>query len=199
MATLPALTELDAVNEMLLSIGQAPVNTLAVAGIRDVNIARSELTKVVRSVQLYGFAFNTDPKYKLVPDIDGYLRVPDGVLRIDATTPGSGLLRRRHPSGFWAIYNQTDQTWEFTEPQEFKVVWAYEFDDLPDAARHYVALSAARKFQAKTIGSRELDGFTSEDEQRAWLALIRDERDVRGTNLFTANAQLAGSISNRSY
>ena len=40
MATLAATSELDAVNQMLLSIGQAPVNTLTVTGIKDVTKLR---------------------------------------------------------------------------------------------------------------------------------------------------------------
>lgn len=41
MPIISAMTELEAVNEMLMSIGQAPVNTLSVTGIRDVSVARA--------------------------------------------------------------------------------------------------------------------------------------------------------------
>lgn len=40
MPIISAMTELDAVNEMLMSIGQASVDTLAVTGIRDASIAQ---------------------------------------------------------------------------------------------------------------------------------------------------------------
>lgn len=199
MATLEVLTELDAVNDMLLSIGQTPVNTLSVAGIRDVNLARSFLKSTSRRVQMVGFDFNTDRKYKITPDIDGFLKVPNGVLKIDCETPSSSLKRRRHPTAGWCIWNADDQTWVFTEAVEFKVVWGFVFDDLPDTARSYIAISAARKFQAQTIGSTSLDGYNAEDEQVAWISLLRDERGARDTNLFRANATIAGAASNRRY
>lgn len=45
------LTELEAVNDMLAVIGQAPVNAFT-ANNSDQNIARQELAKVVREVRL---------------------------------------------------------------------------------------------------------------------------------------------------
>src|SRR3546814_20980574 len=71
MPMIEVMTELEAVNEMLMSIGQAPVNTLNATGISDVNIARAELVKVSRRVQARGWNFNTDDAYKLSPDADG--------------------------------------------------------------------------------------------------------------------------------
>ena len=58
--TLTPQTELDAVNAMLLSIGQAPVSTLSVTGLKDVSFAQYILHSVSREVQLKGWEFNTD-------------------------------------------------------------------------------------------------------------------------------------------
>ncbi|MGN6422700.1 MAG: hypothetical protein ACTHLA_05260 [Asticcacaulis sp.] len=58
MPTTP-FTELEAVNEMLMSIGQAPVNSLTTA-VGDVNIAHAILGVETRYVVLFGFTFNTD-------------------------------------------------------------------------------------------------------------------------------------------
>jgi hypothetical protein len=77
-----ATTELEAVNEMLMSIGQAPVNTLAVSGIKDVNIARARLQSQTRRVLSRGFNFNTDDNYTLTPDSDGIILIPNGTLKM---------------------------------------------------------------------------------------------------------------------
>lgn len=190
---------LEAVNELLESIGQTPVSSLENVGLGDVNTAQSLLMRVARAVQLHGFDFNTDDDYELTPDADGLILVPEGVLRIDPMDKNSALKRRRHPNGQWAIWNTPEQSWVHTDPVTFRIIWAYPFEDMPDSARHYVALSAARKFQKRIIGSDTLDGYNADDENRAWLALSRDERANRDTNLFSRNPILAGQVSNRRY
>lgn len=199
MAYLETLTELEAVNAMLVSIGQSPVNTLSVSGIRDVNLARKLLTSVARDVQLYGFAFNTDRNFPITPDIDGFLKVPEGVLKIDCETTTSNFVRRKHPTAGWCIWNADDRTWVFSAAEDFKIVWGYVFDDLPPTARAYIAISAARRFQMKVIGASQLDGYNAEDEKRAWATLVKDERATRDTNLFRNNPTIAGATSNRRY
>lgn len=198
MPNLPSMTELDAVNEMLVSIGQAPVNTLAVSGIRDVNIAKTELQKVSRSVQLIGWHWNTDETYTLTPDIDGHIVVPPGFLKFEPVDRSRALTQRRHAKGL-ALFDKDAGVFEFTAPVCLKVTWGYAFDDLPEAARGYIAISAARKFQARLIGSRELDGFNAEDEQRAWQTLIRDERGSRNTNMFRRNRTLQRAYNRSRY
>jgi hypothetical protein len=190
---------LEAVNELLESIGQTPVSSLENVGLGDVNTARSLLNRVTRAVQLHGFDFNTDDDYELTPDTNGLILVPEGVLRIDPMDKASTLKRRRHPEGQWAIWNTPEQSWVHEDPVTFRIIWAYPFEDMPDSARHYVALSAARKFQKRIIGSDTLDGYNADDEDRAWRALSRDERANRDTNLFTRNPTLAAAIANRRY
>ncbi|PXA91180.1 hypothetical protein DMC25_06400 [Caulobacter sp. D4A] len=185
MSITTPFTELEAVNEMLMAIGQAPVNALV--GIGDVNIALSELRKVVRYVQLHGFAFNTDAGYPLTPDINGYLLVPAGVLKIGPEDRNLRLVQRRHPSGQLAMWDTAVHTWAFSAPVYFRVTWGFGFEDLPETARNYIAISAARRFQKRILGSNELDGFNAEDEQRAWALLIRDEMASSDKNLFRQN------------
>lgn len=61
MATSPT-TVLEAVNTMLSSIGEAPVNSLA-SGFEDAELAESIINNVNREVQSKGFVFNTDLEY----------------------------------------------------------------------------------------------------------------------------------------
>lgn len=190
MTLLTPLTELDAVNEMLMSIGQAPVNTLSVSGIQDVNIAKAELAKVNRFVQLYGFAFNTDRDYVLSPDVGGQVATPAGILRIVPMDPRAKLVQRRHPTKGMCVWDAANLTWNFATSVPFEITWGFAFEDLPESARYFIAIAAARKFQKRIIGSAELDGYNKEDEEKAWAILIRDERRTRDTNLFEANAQL---------
>ncbi len=180
-----------------MSIGQAPVNTLAVSGIQDVNIAKAELAKVNRFVQLYGFAFNTDDDYTLSPDVNGIITVPAGVLRIDPMDPAAQLVQRRHPTNGICIWDSANKTWSMATPVDFSITWGFDFADLPEAARYFISIAAARKFQKRIIGSNELDGYNKEDEEKAWAILIRDERRNRDTNAFRTNPYLR-RVNNRS-
>lgn len=197
MPIISAMTELEAVNEMLMSIGQAPVNTLSVTGIRDVSIARARLQSMTRRVLSRGFNFNTDENYPLLPDTDGIILVPEGALKIEGMGPTDDYTTRRHPKGL-ALYNKTDRTFRFTTSVSVKIVWAFAFVDLPETARDYIATSAGRRLQSKAIGSQILDRFEEDDEMKAWFLLEREERGQRKTNLFRNNATLAG-FGSRSY
>lgn len=194
------MTELEAVNEMLLSIGQAPVSTLSVTGIKDVNIAKAELTKVSRRVQSRGWNWNTDDDYELLPDADGYVKVPSEALKVDASDPYTNLVVRRHDTKGPCLYNRDERSFLFPRGKAVKVsvVWGFGFEDLPETARCYIATSAGRKFQSRVIGSQILDRFQAEDEQRAYILLEREERASRDTNLFRRNAGLKG-FGNRRY
>lgn len=199
MLDITPMTELEAVNEMLASIGQAPVNTLEVTGISDVNIAKQRLLSMTRRVLLHGFAFNTDDNWELSPTVDSIIPVPTTALRVEASGQTEEYTQRRHSSGAMCLYNRDESTFEFTAPVECKISWAFPFEDLPEAARSYISIAAARRFQSKFIGSQILDKYEEEDEMKAWVTLERAERAVRRTNLFRGNAGIASKINNRSY
>lgn len=191
MPMISVQTELEAVNEMLMSIGQAPVNTLAVTGIKDVNIARARLTSMTRRVLSRGFNFNTDKDYPLTPDVAGVILVPDGCVKVEAMDQ-TDLCQRRHPTKGMALYNKAERSFVWTDPVNVKIVWAFAFEDLPETARCYIATAAGRRFQSKAIGAEILDRFEEEDEMKAWILLERDERGSSKTNMFRGNASLAG-------
>ena len=67
--TTNATEELHAVNQILASVGQAPVTTLDQTN-PDVAIAYDTLTSVSREVQAEGWTFNTENWVKFTPDSD---------------------------------------------------------------------------------------------------------------------------------
>ena len=69
-------TELEAINTMLSTIGESPVNTVEDTGNVDVVIARQILQTASREVQARGWHFNTEINYTITPDSDGYLVLP---------------------------------------------------------------------------------------------------------------------------
>lgn len=195
MTTTTPFTTLEAVNEMLMSIGQAPVNSLN-AGVGDVNVAQSILGIVTRYVLLYGFAFNTDESYVLTPDVNKFIATPSGALTVDPSDRLSDIVVRNHPTYGMGLWDRANQTWQMGTTVACDITWGFSFEDLPEPARNYIALSAARKFRKRLIGSQELDGYNQEDETRAWNLLLRAERRSRDTNAFRRSKQLQ-RVNNR--
>ena len=75
-------TELDAVNQILSSVGQAPVTTLDLQTL-NCAIVLNTLREVNKQVQSEGWIFNTERDYTLTPDsvtkeIVSYQRLGNG-------------------------------------------------------------------------------------------------------------------------
>ena len=66
MAVIPygVSTELDAVNSILMSVGETPVNTLTVQS-PEVAIAQKTLRQVCREIQSEGWSYNTENEYPI--------------------------------------------------------------------------------------------------------------------------------------
>ena len=75
-------TELDAVNSILMSVGESPVNTLTVQS-PEVAIAQKTLRQVCREVQAEGWSYNTENEYPIDLDTNNQCIVPNNVLQID--------------------------------------------------------------------------------------------------------------------
>lgn len=190
-------SELDAVNTMLQSIGQAPVNTLEVSGIGDVARARKTLERTNRDVQSAGWSWNTDRNYNLQPDTQGYINLPIGALDVDAEDVSSSVVVRRNPNtNAMALWDGDNNTFVFSLAVPVKVIWGIAFNDLPQSARTYIGALAARRFQGQIVSSPVLDRINQEEVDSAWLLLQRRERATRDTNVFRANPTV-GSFANR--
>lgn len=161
-------TELEAVNSMLATIGEAPVNTLDNSGLIDVAQARATLAEVSRKIQAGDWHFNREDNYTLTPDYYGVIQVPFGVLRIDTVGESSGIDITVRGN---KIYNRKDHTFTFDKAIKVDMVVLLEWDDLPEPARQYIVARASREFQRRVVGSQILDQFTADDELRLLIAL----------------------------
>ena len=169
------MTKLDAVNTMLATIGQSPINSLDVTGIRDAAIAELHLDNVTREQLTKGWSFNSDEDYPLAPDENGNILIPSSALDVD---PTDGLKRyvQRSNDSTMMLYNKTDRTFTFDSPVKCNIIWAFDFDEIPQAARTFFATRAARLFQSNIVGSDVLFRFTQlhEDEARQALQTAED-------------------------
>jgi len=172
-------TELEAVNVMLTSIGEQPVNTLDTPGISVVSIARAILHQTSRQVQERGLRCNTETDFPLPVDEHGNVRVPANTLKVDPTDPTKDYVLRGD-----RLYDRRNRTYTFTEPVRVDLVLFLPFEQLPQAAREYITIRAARIFQTRVLGSETLHAFTLEDERQAFHSLIAAEVETGDYNVF---------------
>jgi hypothetical protein len=164
-------TELEAVNIMLGTIGEQPVNSLDISTISEASIASSMLYEVSREVQAMGWSFNEEFTYPLALS-EGEIPLPTNCLKVVVEGEEDWIIRRGN-----RLYNRTDHTYVFTDGVDATIVFFLPFTDLPQAFRTYITLRAARKFQMRVLGSESIKKFTEVDENQAWIALQADEVD----------------------
>jgi len=156
-------TELDAVNQILSSVGQAPVTTLDLQN-PEVSIVLNTLREVNRQVQAEGWIFNTERNYELTPDTDtNQIAFPSNMLQIDTNT-------RYHKDQYDVVkrgtklYDRLNHTFTFTDSIKADVVWYFDFIDIPAAIQAYITARAARMCAIKMVGDKELNALLQEQE-----------------------------------
>ena len=168
-----ATTELEAINIMLAAIGEAPVNTLTGLLPVDVKIAQSTLVEINKSVQAEGWSFNTEIDVTLTPNASKEIVLPVNVLRVDANI-------HQHPDidpiqrGL-KLYDRLKNTFEFDEELICTVVYFRDFDEIPEQARSYINIRAARIFVDRLVSDQGLRTYTKEDEIRARVTLTETD------------------------
>ena len=176
-------TELEAINEMLGVIGEAPVSTVEDNGLVDAAIAKQLLNSTSRVVQSKGWHFNTDVGVEITPAfISKELQLPLNVLRVDTSQEDKhqDLVQRGQ-----RLYDRVKHTYKFDKPIKVDMTVMLTFEELPEPARYYITIRAARIFQARTVGSQILGGFTEVDENLARLSLESLESDIADANILT--------------
>jgi hypothetical protein len=175
MATSTALTtQLDAVNTMLAIIGESPVNSVENSGLVDVVIAKRTLDEVNREIQLRGWHWNTETDYPLSPTfpLPGTIYLPANTLSVDAMDPSQDLVQRG-----LRLYDRKRRSYTFDQTATVVIKFLLEFNELPETARQFIMIRAARKFQDRVVGSQTLSGFNKNDELNALVALRNDEAE----------------------
>jgi hypothetical protein len=172
-----SLTELEAVNLMLSSIGESPVNDLTTEATTDVALARNILTDISREVQESGWHFNSETQVNILPDTDGFISLPLNTARVDI----SPLYEWREPDVVQRgtrLYNRDDQTFVFTTGVHVDLVVYLDWSDLPPAAKRYISTRAARVFASRVLGDQTTVGYTMSDEMEAKAILMSSESDT---------------------
>lgn len=176
-------TELEAVNILLHTIAESPVNSVLTGSV-DVVLARQILSANSRRVQSKGWHWNTDAGLVLVRELpSGEIKVPQNTLRVDSWGVDScvDVVQRGQ-----RLYDRGRRSYTFARALCVKLVSYLPFDEIPEAARQHVTYAAARQFQEGRVGSETLAAFTKRLEALSWVDLLADEAEVGDFNGLTA-------------
>jgi len=174
-------TELEATNALLEQIGEAPVSSLDDLSL-DAASAQNTLNRVSREVQAKGWHWNTTIR-RLTADGSGEFILPTNTISID-TVRDSYYIDVTQRDG--KIYDRRPfkNTTVFTEATlEIKLVELLAFSALPECARQYIYIRAARQYQEFNLGAGTISQFSADDEYEARATVLDDELDAGDYNM----------------
>jgi len=158
--TTNATQELPAVNQILASVGQAPVTTLDQTN-PDVAIAYDTLIQVSREVQAEGWSFNTEYDYETTTDASKEYTIPNNMLQVDLGSQYNSTSRSTYASKNTVrrngkLYDKYNHTYEITDTAsdtiKLDVVWLFDWVDLPVPIQDYIVSRAAVIVSSRIVG-----------------------------------------------
>ena len=163
--TTDAQGELQAVNQILASVGQAPVTTLEQTN-PDVAIAYNTLQQVSREVQAEGWTFNKEYHYPLKPDTDQEFKIPDNVLQMDLCMDELYNRDKDPIRRDGKLYDRNSHSfkWEEDKTHYFDIIWLFEWSDLPPTIRDYITSRAAAIVSMRIVGDPNLYQILAQQE-----------------------------------
>ena len=195
MTTVTSTTELEAVNTILSTIGESPVNSLTGTLPVDATTALNVLDEISREVQSAGWHYNSHYKVDLSRDGDNKIPIGTDVLRVELNT--------KYDRSSYDVVQRDDYLYNLaknseTFDQDFTdntIVYLLDFSKIPEQARRYVTIRSARVFHDRTLGANTIHKFSSEDEARSLAVMRQAEAHTSDHSIF--DSYLANYTVNR--
>jgi len=187
------MTELEAVNTILATIGEAGIASLSddVNDITDSGLAQRTLKEVSRDVQSEAWSWNTDEGVSINKTASDTYVVPSNTLTVDFSP-------NRYPDMQYVmrglrVYDRNSQRYDFGKINggealvAAKLVAELKWSELPHAAQQYITIRSARIFSDRYVASSVVFTYTVADEDQARTLLIRSEENQLNNNLLWGN------------
>ena len=183
-------TELDAVNSILMSVGESSVNTLTVQS-PEVTIAQSTLRQVCREVQAEGWKFNTENEYPITLDTNNHCVVPNNVLQIDLNHfkhLNDYDVVKRSDNGIVKLYDLIEHRFNFEDTSEGKlyvdIIWMIDFEDVPQVFKDYITQRASRIASTRMVNDPQAVELMTVDETLARALAVEYDTNQGDYNIF---------------
>ena len=206
------MSKLQAVNDMLFTIGERPVNSLA-SGLAEASQASDILDRVSRQIQMKGWHCNTLFNFQLTPNASNQFALPDNTLKVDTVNPQyrrsnstpapssyvNVSMRRDAADTKWLLWDNDNGSETITDvtTMTLDLVQLLEFANLTPALQIYVWTAAAHRFQQGTVGSAALDGFSTSDVLEAMADAVNEDFENSDANIIHDNAHVAAVAKRR--
>lgn len=183
--------ELAAVNDILASIGEPPVNTLEGDANADVANARRILNKINRQIQSKGWTFNIEEGVTLDADIySNLIPFTDDYLSVMSTSGATSYVNR---GGY--LYDRVNRTDQFPGGVSVNIIRLKPFDEMPECFRYWIVTKASRQFNSRFFGAPEVDGVLQEEEVEAARDCFEYELDYGNYNMLDGDAFTSGQLT----
>ncbi|MGL5935025.1 MAG: hypothetical protein ACRCZI_05325 [Cetobacterium sp.] len=177
-------TELEAINTLLGTLGEAPINTLLGTLPADVSLAKDVLEEIRRKVCSDGWWFNKDFQVQSTLNLAGEIILATNVLAAELTYPQYGIMLVQRGLKLW---NAFKQTYVFDQAPKLDITYLLDWAELPEVARQYIMLRAARVFQARALHSLEIEQSASREEIAALAEMKHSDAKLMNRNIFNGN------------
>ena len=173
-------TELSAVNAILGSIGQSPINGLDFAN-PEISFIYNILKEVNQDVQNEGWQFNIEYHIKEnVATSDNKIIIQSDVMQIDMTDAWDktrDFVRRKDSDGLWKMYDRVNHTFEYPDDDYFYVnkVRLLNFEDIPAPFQRYIVYRASGRAAVQLVSNGNLQKMLQVYELQARAACIEYE------------------------
>jgi len=172
-------TNLDAVNRVLGSIGDSPVDTLESPTNVNVINAIKELEYISRKEQSKGWSFNIIDSYTLNADTNTHrISWSTRFLSVVDTVGDKVFI---HKGAY--LYNLTDQTFTFNNSITVQMILLMDLEELPEVMQTYIVARTGEMFQMKFLGDQSLSQALELERRDAWAA-IQDYECSSNTDTF---------------
>ena len=198
MTTQTRTSELEAVNTILSTIGESPLNTLSGSLPVDGTIAKNVLSEVGREVQSQGWHFNTHYKVTLSRDTNNKIPLATNIVRVEIDPRQYSKLSYDVVQRNNFLYNlaKNEETFD-TEFTDATVVYLLPFDEIPEQAKRYITIRSARIFHDRTLGANTIHKFSQEDEAKSLSILKQAESHTGDYSIFDTPEQAYTIIRGR--
>lgn len=165
---------------MLQVINESSVTTITGTLPFEVSLAIDILDETIRELLQDSYVFNTEREVVLTPNVSNNISVPSNYVQIWNT--GNDYVIRNG-----LLYSMVDKTSTFTSEVTVDVVYLLDFEDLPEAAKNYCKIRAARVYSDRMVGAKDIRAFTQQDEIEAKAKLMNYVFNVDRPNLLSGN------------
>lgn len=166
------LSQLDAVNVALQTIGESPVNSISPAPTPSAAAALRIVDEATDEVLSAGYRFNRERDVVLSPDVGGEIVLVD-VVSVSGERFGRDLVLRGT-----RLFDLDRNSYTFAGAVTVELLRLIPWEEIPQTARLYIARRAGRLMQDRFFKDRTRSAIAQREELEARLRL--DQEEARG-------------------